>query len=72
MDPCSLGVVAQVVRDEPRVRVGFFHPDAQCLERPAEHPAGMRIQLGADGPAQRLDVFHEDLRPSAAPAMRSE
>ena len=62
MDLRHLGVVAQVVRHEPRVGVGFFHADAQRLERPAEHPAGMRIELGADGAAQRLDVLHHGLR----------
>jgi hypothetical protein len=56
------GVVAQVIRHEPRVCVGLFHPDAQCFERQAEHPAGMGIQLGADGSAQRLDAFREVLR----------
>jgi len=53
------GVLAQVIRHKPRVGVGFFHADAQRFERPAEHPAGMGIQLGADGSAQGLDVFHE-------------
>ena len=56
-----LGVVTQVVRHEPRVRISFFHAEAQCFERPADHPAGMGIQLGADGASQRFDAFHEDL-----------
>ena len=56
-----LGVVAQVIRHEPRVSVSSFHADAQCFERPADHPAGMRVQLGADGASQRFDVFHEGL-----------
>ena len=60
MDVSYLGVVAQVIRDEQRVSVGFFHADAECFERPADHPAGMGVQLGADGAAQRLDVLHED------------
>jgi hypothetical protein len=34
-------VVAQVIRHNPRVCIGFFHADAQRFERPAEHPAGM-------------------------------
>ena len=37
------------------------HPERERLQRAAEHPAGMRIQLGADRAAQRLDVFHEGL-----------
>lgn len=59
VDFCNFGVVAQVVRDQPRVSVGFFHADAQCFERPADHPAGMGVQLGADGASQRFDAFHE-------------
>lgn len=56
MDFGHLGVVAQVIRHEPRIRVRFFHADAECFERTAKHPAGMRVQLGADGSAQRPDV----------------
>ena len=41
MDLRYFGVLAQVIRHEPRVSVGFFHTDAQCFERPADHPAGM-------------------------------
>ncbi len=59
MDISHFGVVAQVIRDEPRVSVSLFHADAQCLERPADHPAGVGVQLGADGASQRFDVFHE-------------
>ena len=59
MDFRHFGVVAQVVRYEPRVSVSFFHADAQCFERPADHPAGMRVQVGADGASQRFDVFHK-------------
>ena len=59
MDLGHFGVVAQIIRHEPRVSVGFFHADAQCFERPADHPAGMGVQLGADGASQRLDVLHE-------------
>ena len=57
MDLLHFGVVAQEIRDEPRVSVGFFHADAQCFGRPADHPAGMGVQLGADGASQRFDVF---------------
>ena len=57
MDLRDLGVVAQVIRHEPRVSVSFFHADAQCFERPAEHPTGMEVQLS--GSAQRFEVFHE-------------
>jgi hypothetical protein len=59
MDVRHFGVVAQEIRDEPRVSVSFFDADAQCFERPADHPAGMGVQLGADGASQRFDVFHE-------------
>ena len=59
MDFRHFGVVAQVIRDKPRVSVSFFHADAQCFERPADHPAGMGVQLGADGASQRFDVSHE-------------
>jgi hypothetical protein len=59
MDLCHFAVVAQVIRHEPRVAVGSFHADAQCFERPRDHPARMGIQLGADGASQRLDVLHE-------------
>src|ERR1700733_10666457 len=59
MDLGPFGMAKQVIRPKPRVRVGFFHADAQRFERSAEHPAGMRIQLGAYRSAQRLDVFHE-------------
>ena len=59
MDISHFGVVAQIIRYEKRVAVGFFHADAQCFERPADHPAGMGVQLGADGASQRFDVFHD-------------
>ena len=49
MDLRDFGVVAQVIRHEPRVSISFFHANAQCFERPADHPAGMGVQLGADG-----------------------
>jgi hypothetical protein len=39
----------------------LFHADAQCFERPADHPAGMGIELCADGASQWPDVFHESL-----------
>ena len=61
VNPLHLVVVAQIIRHEPRILVGLFHPQAQRFERAAEHPAGMRIQLGADRASQRLDVFHEGL-----------
>ena len=34
MDLRHFGVVAQVIRDEQRVSVSFFHADAQCFEPP--------------------------------------
>jgi hypothetical protein len=58
-DFCHFGVVTQVVRDEPRASVSFFHADAQCFERPADHPARMGVQLGSDGASQCFDAFHE-------------
>ena len=62
VNPLHLVVVAQIVSHEPRILVRPFHPQAQRFERAAEHPAGMRIQLGADRASQRLDLFHERLR----------
>ena len=59
MDFHHFGVVAQVVRNEPRISVSLFHADAECFERPADHPAGMGVQLCADGASQRFDVFHQ-------------
>ena len=61
VDLLHLVVVAQIIRHQPRVLVGLFHPQAQRFERPAEHPAGMGVQLGADRASQRLDVLHEGL-----------
>ena len=59
VNPFHLVVVAQIIRYVPRILVGLFHSQAQRFERAAEHPAGMRIQLGADRASQRLDVFHD-------------
>jgi hypothetical protein len=38
-----------------------FPSAAQRLQRAAQHPAGMRIELRADGAAQRLDRLHHRL-----------
>jgi hypothetical protein len=62
VDLGHFGMAKQVIRHKPRFRVGFFHAEAQRFERSAEHPAGMRVQLGANGSAQGLDVFHERFR----------
>ena len=59
VNPFHLVVVAQIIRHEPRILVGLFHAQAQRFERAAEHPAGMRIKLGADRAPQRLDILHQ-------------
>lgn len=48
-------MLAQELRDSPRVWIGLFHPERQHLERPAQHPARVRFQLRADAAAQRQD-----------------
>ncbi|OJH20872.1 hypothetical protein BLX88_00220, partial [Bacillus obstructivus] len=55
-------MIAQEIRDGARIVIGLFHADAQGFQRAAEHPAGMRVELRADGTAQRLDLFHHGLR----------
>ena len=69
----TLGWSRRILGDDAGVAVGPLHAQRQRLERAAEHPARMRVELRADGAAQRLDRLHQSPSlPSAAPAMRSE
>src|SRR6185312_783999 len=62
MDLCHFGVVAKIIRHEPRVLVSLLHAEAQCFEGPADHPARMGVELGTDGASQRLDGFDDRSR----------
>ncbi|EGE60534.1 hypothetical protein RHECNPAF_14110012 [Rhizobium etli CNPAF512] len=61
MNLLDLRVMSQEIGDGPRIAVCPLHAQLQRLERPAEHPAGMRIELRADRPAQRLDLLDHGL-----------
>ena len=66
----ALGQVGEVVHlrdrrvlgeeggDDLAVAVGAAHAQRQRLERAAEHPAGMRVELRADGRAQQAHGPH--------------
>ena len=54
-------MLTQETGDGLCIAVGAFHADLQRFQRAAEHPAGMRIELRADGAAQRLHLLHHRL-----------
>ena len=58
---CHPGMIAQKLGHDPGIAVAALHPQRERLERPADHPAGMRIELRADGAAQLLDRLHQRL-----------
>ncbi|MCY1248405.1 hypothetical protein D9M72_618320 [compost metagenome] len=62
VDALDLRVLAQELGDDAGIVIGLLHAHRQRFQRPAEHPAGMRVELGADRPAQRLYLFHHSLR----------
>ena len=47
------------VGDRLGVAVGFLHTQRQRLQRAAQHPAGVRIKLGADRAAQGAHLRHQ-------------
>src|SRR4029079_10494855 len=55
MQLAHLRMLAQELRDGRGIVIGLFHADGERFERAPEHPAGMRIELRADGAAQRPD-----------------
>ena len=41
------------------IGIGFVHAQCQGFQRAAEHPAGMGVELGADGAALAFDFFQQ-------------
>src|SRR5688572_27420023 len=46
IDVLDLRMIAQIFRDGPRALVGALHPEAQGLQRSADQPAAVRVELG--------------------------
>src|SRR5262245_48103038 len=57
----DLRMIAKIFGHYPGVAVSTFHAQGECLERPTNHPAGMWIELCADGTPQLLDGLRQAL-----------
>ena len=52
-------MIAQIFRDGPGACVSPLHPGAQGFQRPADQPAAVRIELGAEQAAQLQHRRHQ-------------
>ena len=65
-DSARLGhswMVAAKLGHDPGIVVATLHAQRQRLERPADHPARVWVELGADSAPQLLDRLHQPLAP---------
>ena len=66
--PRDLGMARQIFGDETGVVVRARHADFERFERAHQHPAGIRIELRADGAAPAHHLFHQAGRAADAAA----